>query len=200
MYNPAHFKVDDKDQIFRFLRKYSFGVIFTSASDVPRTASVPLFVDGELTTLTGHFAIANPIWKNLDGQEVLVVFQGPNHYISPLWYGEDYVVPTWNYVSAVVKGKIKLMNDQNEKIRALDQLSEFYEKQLNQDWQADWNDNHYTSQLKGIVAFSIEIGGIEMKRKLSQNHPRENTLKVSKKLLELDDSNAKQIGSMMADL
>ncbi len=56
-------------------------------------------VDGK-DTLQGHIAKANPLWKNISNKaEVLVVFNGPNCYISPNFYptkmATGKAVPTW---------------------------------------------------------------------------------------------------------
>ncbi|PYN72038.1 MAG: hypothetical protein DMD96_35225 [Candidatus Rokuibacteriota bacterium] len=38
-------------------------------------------------TLRGHVARANPVWWDVSpGAEALVIFQGPDTYISPSWY------------------------------------------------------------------------------------------------------------------
>lgn len=200
MYNPAHFRIEDKNQIMAFLREYSFGSLFSTSAGELRTASIPFIFSEDLTSLWGHLAIANPLWKSLDGKDVLVVFQGPNHYISPLWYGEKYAVPTWNYLSVLVKGTAKVLNGDNDKMRIVDQLSDFHEEKYGQNWKADWSDPHFSAQLKAIVAFEITVNEVEMKRKLSQNHPKENTLKVSDKLKSLENSNAEYIGDLMGSL
>ncbi len=200
MYNPSPFKVTEKREIIAFLQEHNFGTIFSCSSGDPKTASVPLIHDEKLSVLSGHFALANPIWKRLDGEHVLVVFMGPNHYISPLWYEEEYAVPTWNYLSVIVKGRLRILNKESDKIRILDKLSDFHERKLNQNWQADWNNKNYMSQLKAIVAFEIEVEEAELKKKLSQNHPVENTLKVSKRLKEIGNKNAEEISFLMKDL
>ncbi len=200
MYNPSPFKVSNREEIKEFLAAHNFGTIFSSRSGEMRTVSVPLIFDEELKSLSGHFAIANPIWKGLDNEHVLVVFMGPNHYISPLWYEEDYAVPTWNYLSVLVKGQLKILNGDEDKIRILDQLSDFHEQKLNQDWKADWNDKRYIAQLKAIVAFEVKIEEVELKKKLSQNHPRDNTYKVSQKLKRVGNKSADEIALLMEKL
>lgn len=200
MYNPSPFKVSSRDEIKDFLSTYNFGTIFSSRSGELRTVSVPLIFDKDLKTLSGHIAIANSMWKGLDKEHVIVVFMGPNHYISPLWYEEEYAVPTWNYLSVLIKGQVRILISDEDKIRILDQLSDFQENKFNQGWKADWNDKHYMAQLKAIVAFEITIEEAELKKKLSQNHPRDNTRKVSQKLKEVGNKNADEIASLMEKL
>lgn len=200
MYNPRPFRTDDLNSITEFLKEFSFGTIFAHSVDKMFTVSVPMLANPELTKLSGHLAAANPIWKHVDGKEVSIVFQGPNHYISPLWYSTPYEVPTWNYILVAAEGKIKILTEESEKIRIVDELSDYHEKRYGQSWKVDWNNNMYNSKLKAIVAFEISITSIEMKRKLSQNHPKESTKNVSQELLKLNDRDSSVIGQLMGDL
>lgn len=200
MYNPAPFRTDDRKHIADFLKEFNFGTIFASSGEEQWAASVPLLADDSVSTISGHFAAANPIWRQIDGKEVLVVFQGPNHYISPLWYEEEYAVPTWNYLSVIAKGRIRILEDDNHKMRVVDGLSDFHEQKFSQNWRADWSNQKYSAMLKAIVAFEISVGNIELKKKLSQNHPREKTRNVSEHLLKLKDRDANYIGNLMKDL
>ena len=93
-YSPDAYTVKDKKQIIDFIREYSLGTIFSSTSNGMNATSVPLLVDDNCTMLEGHMSRGNPQWHNLDGKKILVYFQGPDHYISPLWYGEDKSVST----------------------------------------------------------------------------------------------------------
>lgn len=197
MYNPPPFRIDDRNQIAEFLSEFNFGTIFASSDGELWTASLPMLADDSLTLISGHFAAANQMWRHLDGREVIVVFQGPNHYISPTWYDEEYAVPTWNYLSVVASGRARILNDNRDKIRIVDSLSDLHEEKIGQNWRADWDKPKYSAMLNAIVAFEISIGSIEMKRKLSQNHPKENTRKVSEHLLKIKDRDAAYIGNLM---
>ena len=75
---------------------------------------LPLVVkdEGEHGLLEGHFARANPQWKSLDGQETLVVFNGPHSYVSPTLYVEELSVPTWNYIAIHAYGTLSLVEDE----------------------------------------------------------------------------------------
>ena len=66
--------------------------------------------DGERGLLRCHLARANPQWSDLkQAPSCLVVFQGPDHYVSPSWYPtkkeHGRVVPTWNYAIVEAWGK-----------------------------------------------------------------------------------------------
>ena len=200
MYNPSDFKVQDKSLIVQFIRNNGFGVMFSATGGEMAASSVPTIVDNSCTIVKGHLAKANNMWRGLDGSKVLVVFSGPNHYISPVWYGEDDVVPTWNYVSVQLTGTFRIVDDSNKAMAILDELVEFYEAKMGQDWKVDWAIPKYSKMVNAIVAFMIEVDRVEGKWKLSQNHPRKNTSMVAKNLREIDSCNARSIAELMEQL
>src|SRR5215208_2067647 len=80
---------------------------------------IPFEIDRDpqpLGKLHGHIARANPLWPDFSPEiEALVIFQGPDTYISPSWYptrevsGE--VVPTWNYAVVHAHGPLRFIDD-----------------------------------------------------------------------------------------
>ena len=70
---------------------------------------------GPLGLLKAHVARANTQWQGLDGQPVLVVFQGPMSYVSPSFYETKKetgkVVPTWNYAMVQARGVARVHAD-----------------------------------------------------------------------------------------
>ncbi len=171
MFNPRPFKVREKDRIVELIRKYSLGMMFSQADGGPGVSHIPFLVDDDLHALSGHMARANPQWKTLDGRDVLVVFRGPNHYISPTWYGEEYAVPTWNYIAAHVEGSFRIVQDKTERLEVIDRIVAKFESDVGGEWRADWTNDKYMSMMDQIVVFTVEIKNAEGKWKLSQNHP-----------------------------
>ena len=70
---------------------------------------------GEHGALLGHVARNNPQWRRGAGGEALVIVRGPDAYVSPSWYASKAehgrVVPTWNYVTAHVYGRLVVHDD-----------------------------------------------------------------------------------------
>jgi predicted FMN-binding regulatory protein PaiB len=82
--------------------------------------SVPFILDadpdGGPGILRAHVARANPLWREARSDiEALVIFQGPQAYISPGWYASKTehgkVVPTWNYVMVQARGTLRAIDD-----------------------------------------------------------------------------------------
>ncbi len=104
MYTPDRFKIKEDDEIFQFIQRYNFGALISSdleATHLPFIAEHTTSTADKISNmrLFTHFARANPHWKTLDKQEILVIFSGPHAYISPTWYSSTPEVPTWNFSS-----------------------------------------------------------------------------------------------------
>ncbi len=180
MYTPKHFKVTDEAEIKEFIRQNSFGIIFSYDGVSPEATHLPFLLeeDGDDTYLIGHFSKGNPQWKTLENQEVLVVFQGPHSYISASWYEEKGTVPTWDYLTAHVRGTCTIMREEKELKALLKKTSMYYEEPLDQSWKMEDHMDAVNKMITGIVGFRLKISKIEGKAKLNQNHTVERQEKV----------------------
>ena len=121
MYLPAHFAESRPDVLATLVRSHPFGLLVTQSGDGGIDAnSIPFVLDpgtpGTPGVLRGHVARANPLWQTARGDvDSLVVFQGPQGYVSPAWYPSKAehgkVVPTWNYVMVQGRGKLRAIDD-----------------------------------------------------------------------------------------
>ncbi len=100
MYIPKQFEMNAPTEITNFIHAYSFGVLMSTIGEQPFATHLPFLYDAGQNVLFAHMAKANPQWRNLDGQTVLVVFSRPHAYISPSWYREDASVPTNRFTGA----------------------------------------------------------------------------------------------------
>jgi transcriptional regulator len=115
----------------------------------------------------------------MDGAPVLVVFQGPQGYISPNWYPSKHEtgreVPTWNYTVVHVHGRLRVVDDAAWVRAQLEALTDHHESGQPQPWKiSDAPEDHVEKLLGAIVGIEIAIERIEGKFKLSQNHPARN--------------------------
>ena len=111
MYIPKYFQIDDQDIIEDFIEKYSFATLFSQHNGEPYATHLPLLLNKDEQALYGHFARPNKQWEDGEKQLILAVFQGPHCYISPSWYETNRAVPTWNYVSVHVYGKMEIIEE-----------------------------------------------------------------------------------------
>jgi transcriptional regulator len=140
---------------------------------------VPFLLDdgGPHGTLRAHLARANRQWEDLAaGAECLVVFQGPQGYVSPGWYASKRahgrVVPTWNYAVVQARGRPRVIEDAGWLRRQIAELTALREAERAEPWAVtDAPEPFVSAQIRGIVGVEIPIDRLEGKWKMSQNRP-----------------------------
>jgi transcriptional regulator len=151
-----------------------------------------------------HMARANPQWRELETlDECLVVFQGPDDYVTPSWYATKRetgkVVPTWNYATVHAWGRPRVINDAAWLRRQLDDLTLCREGLRPVPWKVDDAPSDFVvAQMKGIVGVEIPILRIEGKWKMSQNRPEADRIGVGAGFHEQGES-GKAIASIVAE-
>lgn len=166
---------------------------------MPFATHLPLLLDRDKGYLYGHFARPNTQWKDIENQEILVVFHGPHHYISSSWYETSVSVPTWNYAAVHVYGTIEITDNQDELLHGLEKLISKYEDQDSNYSIDEQNQAFVDGLMKGIVGFRLKIDRIEGKWKLSQNHSAERKEKVIENLNRIGSDHANEIAKLMKD-
>lgn len=172
MYVPKEFLVSDPKEIESFLLENNFGTLVTTSDNFePVATHIPFYIstDGDDLILEGHIARANKQSELLkNGKTVLVIFQGPNAYISSSVYSHENV-PTWNYQSIHVYGIVRPLTgkEMNSHLEALVTKHEKgQEKPLDY---GSLSPEMLQAYLKELVAFRITSYRIEAAYKLSQN-------------------------------
>ncbi len=148
--------------------------------------------EGELGTLYGHLARANPHWEDLEGRRVLAVFQGPHGYVSPRWYAAGPAVPTWHYAVVHARGVVECLDDDTTQA-SLDALVARYEPDLLED-ATPMNEVYRRRLLAGIVGFRIRLDTLEGTAKLGQHRSRADRAGVLAGLGASDDPLARRLG------
>lgn len=200
MYLPEHFRQTDRNTIFDFIEAHGFATVVSRHGDEPFASHLPLLVDraaGPNGTITGHLARANPQWVDAAGQTVLVIFNGPHAYISPRWYAEPNVVPTWNYATVHAYGRWETLDDAATVKQIVADTTKFYESALPQPWPLEVDTPLVDGLAKMIVGFRIVIDRLEAKFKLNQNHSPARRERVIAELSKSDADDARAIASMM---
>lgn len=192
MYIPTQFRTDDLPAIHAAMRETHLANLVTSGPEGLVATPLPMLLDageGEFGTLYAHVARANPQWRSGAGQEALVIFDGPDAYISPSWYATKQehgkVVPTWNYVAVHVYGPVEFTEDPEQLRRLVTRLTERHEGSRAQPWAVDDAPSPFIeAQLRGIVGVRLPITRLEGKRKLSQNRTPDDRAGVKAGLLQ----------------
>jgi len=178
MYIPAHFAPDD-GMVGEFLHHHGAADLVTlTAQGLVATMLPFIYVPdaGEHGALHGHLARNNSQWKLPAQGEALVIVRGPDAYITPTWYASKAehgrVVPTWNYVTAHVYGRLVVHDDAAWTEDLVRRLTIKHEAGNPHPWSVDDAPPEFIAgQLRAIVGVELLISRIEAKAKLSQNRP-----------------------------
>lgn len=201
MYIPAHFKEEDKTEIEKHIREFSFATLVSVKDNLPWATHIPL----ELVTaengewfLHGHISRANPQWKNFEtANDVLAIFMGPHTYVSPSWYNHRNV-PTWNYKAVHVYGKARLVQGE-ELEKMLQHVMKRYET-AHAEKPQDYHEipaHTLEKDLRGVVGFEISVEKVEATSKLSQNRDAESYANVIDELKRSKAYDSKRIAEEM---
>jgi transcriptional regulator len=180
MYVPTHFAAPEAD-VARLLAELTAVDLITAGPSGLHATFLPMLHDAEAGSLLGHVARNNPHWKLAGAGESLAIVRGPDAYVSPSWYASKAehgrVVPTWNYLTAHVHGRL-VAHDDVEWLRTLvTRLTEQHESRRTDGAEAErWAVSdappaYIDGQLRAIVGLELVITRIEAKAKLSQNRP-----------------------------
>ena len=182
MYTPSHFRGDTPYQ--EIIQKFPFGLMLSLQGESLAATHLPFVYkekDGK-PYLISHLAKANPQSKMVDGVEVLLVFQGPSAYISPLWYEDEKNVPTWNYVALHIRGHIRLASEAGSK-SILAEIVQHFDPAYAETRYPLLDEAYHERLMRGIVAFEVEIEAVELKEKCSQNKSEEDRKRIKAALL-----------------
>lgn len=110
-------------------------------------------------------------------------------------------MPTWNYSTAHVTGKIELIESRDGIIDCLKELTAHIERHWPSGWEFFIPDDLTGDILpKSIVGFKIKADEINFKKKLSQNRTTADRAGVLKGLETRDDDNSRSILTEMKKL
>jgi transcriptional regulator len=194
MYTPKQFAWTDSDSIQAFCRSHPFAVLVAPGVEGADAQHLPVLIDrvGDGFALHAHAARANPI---LDAGRVLVIFNGPHAFVDAAWYQEEGVVPTWNYLTVHMHGKLSVINDAS---RVQQLFAELAHAHGGADWATKLDADAYRSLSSAITWFRIDVDRIEAKAKLSQHHAPARRERVIEKLHASTSAADREIGAAMA--
>ena len=177
--NPL-FRNEDRELQEMLVDQVGFGMVFAQTPDGPRVVHTPIMPTGD-GAVQFHVARGNAVAKYLDGATALVVINGPDAYVSPRWYADGEQVPTWNYVSIELEGRVRRM-DQDGLLALLEDLSTRHEEAIpdGEPWTLDKLPRDKLRKLMaGIIGFELEVQAWRPTFKLSQNKPADERARLA---------------------
>jgi transcriptional regulator len=205
MYQPPHFRVEDRAALIDVIRSHPLAQLVTAGPGGLMANPIPFIVieQGEVLILRAHLARANPQWKEIAaGAETLAIFQSVDHYVTPGWYETKRetgkVVPTWNYVIVQARGPVHVDESPEWLSRQIDALTRQQELGVGSDWQvSDAPEPFIAAQMRGIVGIEMKVEGLTGKFKLSQNRPEADRRGVAAGLDGQAGENAQDMAALV---
>lgn len=173
LYIPKPQLVEDRRLLQDFMDEFAFVDLVTQTPTL-RITHIPVFLDraaGEYGTIWGHISRHNPQAEAFyNKQDAVIVFHGPQGYVSPVWYAKTgNVVPTWNFAVVHATGKLRPVEDKEDLNLLLTRLIAKFEKYEGTNYDFSKIDDAYKYRLMGeIIGFRMEIQLLEGKFKLGQ--------------------------------
>lgn len=208
MYIPRSNEESRTDVLLDFMESHPFGTLVTAGADGLFVTHLPFVLDrssGPLGTLQGHIARANAHHRqNRFSDDALVIFLGPEAYITPSWYPAKQehgrVVPTWNYVAVHAHGRLAFVDDADYLRAHLESLTARHEARMEHPWSvADAPAEYIEGLTKAVVGVQLEIVRLEGKWKMSQNRSDADIEGVIEGLGRAQDPVARRVGEIVAE-
>jgi transcriptional regulator len=204
MYLPVQFEENRLDVLRGLVRSHPLGLLITNSTQGMQASSIPFLID-EATpfgTLRAHVARANPVWRDAAGNDALVVFQGPQAYISPSWYPSKLehgkVVPTWDYVMVQARGKVRAVEDAAWLHAFVSRLTNLHEATQPKPWAvSDAPVQYIDAALRAIVGIEIELVSLTGKWKVGQHRPAADRAGIVEGLATQPGDEAAQLARQM---
>jgi transcriptional regulator len=227
MYQPAHFAPPDRDALLALMASHPLATLIRHGDQGLSADLIPLMFDeagaatpasasigdpspGQLIgqphegRLIGHVARANPLWREADGGEVLVQFNGPQAYVSPNFYPSKVLhgkaVPTWNYVVVQARGRLRAHDDAEWTKALVRDLTRRHEGRRAAPWDiSDAPLDYIDKMVQAIVGIEITVTSLIGKWKLTQNRDAADRAGVVAGLMAEGDAVAQEVARRVGD-
>ena len=212
MYMPKYHALTELDAMQAHIDRHPLGAWVCLADGEAHGSSglvanhIPFFLDrthGAQGRLIGHVSRANPVWRQLvGGTPSVVMFMGPQAYITPTWYPgkqeHGKVVPTWNYVTVHAHGVMRAVEDPDWMLNMLHRLTDAQEATRSKPWKvSDAPDEYVRKKLRAIVGIELTIVRLEGRMKVSQDEDLADRHGTAEGLMEEKDSQAQEIAALL---
>jgi len=185
LYIPKPQRVEDRKFLQDFMDEYAFADLVTASPGI-RITHIPTVLDrtaGTYGKVFGHISRQNAQNKCFDGsQPAVIVFRGPEGYISPTWYSKPEAVPTWNFAVVHATGRPTAITDPKTLHGLLAQLISKFEGPGSAYDFGKLPESYVNGMLGGIVGFEMPIEMLEGKFKLGQDRSEADRQAILKNL------------------
>jgi len=181
----ASFRMSQNEAL-AFAARSGIGHLTTLIDDRIESVIIPFFIDNKQPSpvIYGHVSVLNPQALNIEkGHEALLIVDGPIAYVSPSLYPTKAetgrVVPTLNYLSVQIRGRLMPITSTEDFRNLLAALTSRFETERDEPWSLDDAPSEFIhTQMKAICGFMMRIDDITGVAKHSQNRPESDRVAV----------------------
>ena len=181
MRRTPHFLLEDAAEVKRLIRENPWGTFVASTSNGLVASHYPILLDtptglsaseaDDDIIIVSHVGRPDEVALELSsGRELLLIVQGPHGYISPGWYDEGDIIPTWNHVTAHLYGVPELLGEA-ENLVILERLVDEFESRMPEPSSLRLDPEYSARVAKGTVGVRLRVSRFDARLKLSQNKP-----------------------------
>ena len=170
MRHTPTYVLTDPNEVKRLIRENPWATIVSNTATGLVASHYPVVLEDDAhgISIVSHVGRPDEQLHELGSHEILMVIQGPHGYISPSWYGNDELVPTWNHVTAHLYGTPEILSDE-ENFRVLDDLVDHFEKRMPEPVSITLDEQSSRRIAKGTVGIRLRVTRFDARLKLSQN-------------------------------
>ena len=175
MRHTPRYLMTDPNEVKRLIRGNPWATIVSHIAKGLVASHYPVILDptepdvgADDIVLVSHFGRPDDELHELGQHEVLVIIQGPHDYVSPSWYDQGDIVPTWNHVTAHLYGVPEILSD-DENYRMLESLTDHFEQHYPGGHSLSEDEAGTRRQARGTVGLRIRVTRFDARAKLSQN-------------------------------
>ncbi len=201
MYKMPEFTESNQQAVLDFIYEHLFVVLTGCYNNIPVATQVPVLIheqDGKLV-LRGHIMRKTDHHLAFEANpQVLVLFTGPQCYVSASWYSQRNIGSTWNYMTVHGRGSLQY-KDEAHCLQLLTDLTHKYEDPQKHPELLEYMsmEGYVKPMMKAIVSFEIVLDSIMPIFKLSQNRDDESYTRIIEELENRGDYNSMEIAREM---
>jgi len=209
MFIPDHYRPSDPRWALDLIRRHPLALLVTVGADGLLATHLPVIpatepagdgaAEAGLTSMSfvGHMNRLNPHWNALRrGGPALMIFHGPEAYITPAIYETSPAAPTWNFTAVHLRGTIERIDD-DHRMDVLKSTVVTYERDHGVGWDMTASLGYFDQLAPGVGAFRFAVTAAECIFKLSQDKPAEVRQKVIDSLAKDPSGRAHDVAATM---
>ncbi|MFD1505178.1 FMN-binding negative transcriptional regulator [Georgenia yuyongxinii] len=184
MRHTPHFLLEDVAEVKRLIRENPWATLVSHTAAGLVASHYPVVLEdgpaGEIS-IVSHVGRPDEVAHELGAGEVLVIIQGPHGYVSPSWYPEGDLVPTWNHVTAHLWGTPEILSAE-ENYAVLEALVDLFEQRMPRPRSLRMDEDQSRRIATGTVGLRLRVTRFDARAKLSQNKPADVVARIIEEL------------------